>query len=373
MERGKEDNMWPYFLLIFIIFLLQFKYGNGGKSKIRFYVGLIILFLFAALRGVSNGDYDAYLTRGKEIDSLYKIIYNNTNMELGYCFLYYLINLFHLLEQTIIISMNFISILCISKFINKYSENKCLSLLLFLPLYFQFDMQAARTAVAISITVLGVNYIFKRRFFFFCLTIFLAMLFHRSAVVVFPLYFIYNLRVSLLAGLTSIVASVCYVKLIGMDNTVLYILKTLRLNNFYAKYFGYVNNKRFGYPFSLVDPRLLLCILVYVVSKVICKNSNKAEKFFINCGLMNVLIMILFSEHTIFCCRLSAYFNVYCIIIVPLILKTIYTLQCTKNKNGAVRSFREVKLLTVAFYALYGMVYAYVCFISLGLDYKFFF
>ena len=74
MERGKEDNMWPYFLLIFIIFLLQFKYGNGGKSKIRFYVGLIILFLFAALRGVSNGDYDAYLTRGKEIDSLYKII-----------------------------------------------------------------------------------------------------------------------------------------------------------------------------------------------------------------------------------------------------------------------------------------------------------
>ena len=199
------------------------------------------------------------------------------------------------------------------------------------------------------------------------------MLFHRSAVVVFPLYFIYNLRVSLLAGLTSIVASVCYVKLIGMDNTVLYILKTLRLNNFYAKYFGYVNNKRFGYPFSLVDPRLLLCILVYVVSKVICKNSNKAEKFFINCGLMNVLIMILFSEHTIFCCRLSAYFNVYCIIIVPLILKTIYTLQCTKNKNGAVRSFREVKLLTVAFYALYGMVYAYVCFISLGLDYKFFF
>ena len=49
MERGKEDNMWPYFLLIFIIFLLQFKYGNGGKSKIRFYVGLIILFLFAAL------------------------------------------------------------------------------------------------------------------------------------------------------------------------------------------------------------------------------------------------------------------------------------------------------------------------------------
>lgn len=365
--------MWPYILLVLTIFILQFEFNNRNKENFRFYIGITVLFLFAALRGVSNGDYIGYLLRGKEVNSVYKIFHNNTHMEIGYSILYYFVNLFHLPEQSIIMIMNFISIFCTGKFIERYSPNKCLSLLIFLPLYFQFDMQAARTAVAISISVMGIDYVIRRHFLHFCFTVFLAMLFHRSAIVVFPIYFLVNLRIDLFVGIMGIVGGMGYVTFIGIDRSILQILRMLGLNSFYVRYYGYVNSREFGYRFSLIDPRLLLCIFIYIAAKIICKKSTKIENFFINCSLVNVLIMIFFSEHTIFCCRLSAFYYVYFIVLIPMMLKRIFTSNLKICKNTAMKVCKELHLIITTFFMLYGVAYAYVCFISLGLKYKLFF
>ena len=365
--------MWPYILLILIIFFIQFEFNSERKERIRFAIGIILLFLFAALRGVSNGDYTAYLLRGKEIDSFYKIFNNNTHMEIGYSILYYFINLLHLPEQTIIMTMNLISIGCMSKFIKKYSANRCLSLLLFLPLYFQFDMQAARTAVAISICLMGITYVLDRKFLHFCAVIFLAMLFHRSAVIVLPIYFLMNFHINLVIGGIAIISSMCFVTFVGVDRTILSILQILKFDSFYVRYYGYISSEEFGYRFSLFDPRLLICILIYIVAKLACKRVSKLENLLINISLVNVLIMVLFSEHTIFCCRLSAFYNVYSIVLVPIVLKKVYVIQMNRSRNRAIRCNRELSLLINIFYAMYSMAYAYVCFIALGLDYKLFF
>lgn len=364
--------MWPYILVILIIFILQFKSNNKEKEKCQFYIGVIILFFFAAFRGVSNGDYTAYLKLGKEVDSVHKIFNNNTHMEIGYSILYYFINLFHFPEQSIIIAMNLISLYFVTKFINQYSLNKNLSLLLFLPLYFQFDMHAARTAVAISISTIGITYVLQRHIFKFCIAIFFATLFHSSAAIVLPIYFFMNININLFIGVITILGSMCYVYFVGLDKTVLLIFQKLNLQNFYVRYYHYVNDNDFGYRFSLIDPRLLYCIFIYIISKKVLKKATRIENFFINCSLANVLIMILFSEHTIFACRLSAFYNIYSIILVPIILKKVYISQIRRDGIAAIKSNKEIGLIMAVFFTLYAVSYAYVCFIALGLEYKLF-
>lgn len=363
--------MWPYFFMVIILFILQFKFCDKSRENVRFMTGAVLLFLFVALRGVSNGDYTVYLERGRDIDSLYKVFHNNTHMEVGYSMLYYVINLFRLPSQCIIMAMNLISITCITRFIKMYSPNQCLSLLLFLPLYFQFDMHAARTAVAISISALSITYAYRRQFFRFCFTIFLASLFHQVAVIALVVYFVVNIHIDLTIGMGFIFGSMCFIKLVGMDRLILEVFRFAGLNSFYVRYNGYVNSEDFGYPFSLFDPRLWLCILVYIAAKLLCRNATKIENLLINCCLLNALVMILFSEHTFICYRLSAFLNVYSIVLVPVVLKKIYCLRCGRSVNAAIRSYAEVNFLTVLLFTAYAFAYASQG--VGGLDYKFFF
>ena len=236
---------------------------------------------------------------------------------------------------------------------------------------FQFDMHAARTAVAISISALSITYAYRRQFFRFCFIVFLASLFHQVAVITLIVYFIVNIRINLMVGIACIMASMCFIKFIGMDKLVLEVFHFSGLNGFYIRYYGYVNSEAFGYPFSLFDPRLWLCILIYITAKLLCRNATKLENLFTNCCLVNALVMILFSEHTFICYRLSAFLNVYSVILIPLILKKLYCLQCDRNMNTAIRSYMEISFLTILLFTAYAFVYAHQG--VGGLDYKFFF
>lgn len=365
--------MWPYFLLVFFIILLQLK---GYFTKIKgvngkFYVGMVILFLFAALRGNGSGDYFTYLIRGENIDSLYDVFYNTTHMEIGYCMLYYIVNLLGLPAQFVIIGMNFISLTCITVFIKKYSDNWCLSLLLFLPLFFQFDMHAARTAVAISISCLGLGYALEKKLFRFILMVLFAMMFHKTALIVLPLYALGYIKVNLISGLFLIGLDMVFVKLVGFDSLAEKLLSFLGLNSFTSKYLSYVANKQYGYEFSLTDPRLLILIGIFVLAVTLIKKKGKREQMLLNCCLANILVQVLFSEHTLMACRLAAFYNIYLILLIPAVMKNLkerfqgYTYKYIGDAN-----FRLCEVGCIAFFSLYACVYIYVCFIATGVDYR---
>lgn len=364
--------MWPYFLLVFIIFILQFTLKEKDKKDLGFYIGIVILFLFAAFRGNGNGDYFNYLTRGQYIDTISEIFHNNTHMEIGYSILYYIVNILHLPKQCVIMGMNFISIACIAKFINRYSPYKCLSLLLFLPLYFQFDMHAARTAVAISISALSITYVYERKFLKFCFIIFAAMLFHQTAAAALLIYFFVNIHVNIFIGLASIFAGMAFVQWIGVDIFVLKILDWMKLESFYAKYNGYMKSELYGYRFSLLDIRLWLIIILFILAKIFCNNRDKLENLFVNCCFANAMSMILLSEHTFICYRLSAFFNVYIIIMVPIILSKFCNAKYYKNRIVLRYNRILAKGLVILFFTIYALAYVYTGFAAHGIEYRIF-
>lgn len=365
--------MWPYFLLVVLIYIIQFGFSGKRKEDLRFYTGILILFLFAAFRGNGSGDYFEYLSRGEYIYTINDIFHNNTHMEIGYAVLYYIVNLLHLPKQCVIMAMNFISIACISKFIYKYSPYKCLSLLLFLPLYFQFDMHAARTAVAISISALSITYAYKRKFLKFCIVIISAMMFHQTAAIAFIIYFLVNVRINLYLGIIWILAGMGFVQLIGVDRLALNIFKVMQLEYFYAKYDRYVNSELYGYKFSLFDPRLWLVIAIFILAKLFCKNAEKLENLFINCCFINIMSLVLLSEHTFICYRLSSFFNIYTIILVPLILNRLCKAECYKSRF-TLRSNRIIaKSMVLSLFMIYALIFVLAEYVFKGIEYKLFF
>lgn len=111
---------------------------NTGRKKHYYNIAgffLLFLILFAGFRGNGSGDYFAYLMSGSNIKTFSDIFNNTIHMDYGYCFLSWMINALHMPAQTIIISMNIISIGCVAKMIKRYSQMPIMSALIFLPFF----------------------------------------------------------------------------------------------------------------------------------------------------------------------------------------------------------------------------------------------
>lgn len=367
--------MWPYFALVVLILFLQIKV-NSQITKMQFYIGILILFVFAACRGNGSGDYFVYLNYGWDIRTFQEALYTHKNMEIGYRLIALFTNYLGLPGQANIIAMNFISITCISIFIKKYSKDWCLSLLVFLPLFFQFDMHAARTAVAISVSAFSLKYVIEKKPVKFIFVVVLAMMFHSSAVAALPLFILPYMKFDLVTGLLLIGVDIVFAALVGIDSLVFALLDLLGLEQLRAKYWytAVYNAETYGYRFSLWDPRLLILIAVFVIAAVTMKKRGKLENILINCCLANILILILFSEHTLIACRLSSFYNIYIVLLVPSIMNHVFELfNQYKSRYTGLKNRVLSRAGCIAFYGLLACVYIYVCFIAIGVDYRVFF
>lgn len=318
--------MLPYFIPLSICLILQYKYKLNEKiifnnRKIMFYIVTIILFLFAALRGNGDGDYYNYKSMCEHISTTERLFNNNYPVEFGFRLLSYSINLFGLNSQWIIIIMNFISITFTYISINKYSEDKILSVLVFFPLFLMFDMHASRTAVAMSICLYGFRYILEKKFIKYFICVFIASNFHKSALITLLLYPFVSIKVNTISSTVILFLCVILVKTVGINELVINILNLLGLDRLSYRFYEYTQSTRFGYEYKLYDPRLMLNVIIYYMSTIFCKFTEKKEKFFQRSVLLGIIISILFSQNTVFVTRLSNFFNIYLIFLIPLICK----------------------------------------------------
>jgi hypothetical protein len=201
--------MWLY-LIIFFIPVLAFFYRKRtvvyGKPIEGFENSVIFLFLiFISLMifvGISDmlGGYDRYIY-GELFDELADNMRNGSNIfssfiffeypkEIGYDFLNVIIAyltanryIFILILTVIIYTLTFISF-------KRYMTNYPYAVVLFLALMFFFTFTYLRQILAASIAWLSIRYIIDRKFWKFLLVIIVACLFHNSAIILFPFYFL---------------------------------------------------------------------------------------------------------------------------------------------------------------------------------------
>lgn len=184
---------YTIFFLI-ILFLLQSDKVLKIKGASSFFLAYVIIFLVCALRFDVGWDYVSYydlIERNiKFYDAQLSIIEPMNrwliaiSQYLGFTQLYFIVTSF---------------IICFSFYrtFKNHSSDFAVSTLLFLslPIFFFNSLSIIRQFVAVAIMMYSLRFIQSRDLFRFSIIVVVAILFHKSAIVAIPLYFLYERKV----------------------------------------------------------------------------------------------------------------------------------------------------------------------------------
>lgn len=289
--------MLIYFLLFTLIVLIGLT-----KIKYKYYFIFIILFLFSAIRFDVGYDYISY----------YNVItdLNSKNYERFGLIDQIIIDIARFLDfyQFYFITTSFIIIYLILKTIKMYSENYFFSILIFLsiPIFYLMSFTIIRQYVAISIIFFSIKYIFNRNIIKYMILIFIASIFHITALIAFPLYFAYKVRFTKKISLLIILFSFYIASLIPNI-----------LEIYFPYYYFYVSeNANSGK--SLLYFFLLIFFFILFHYKYI---KDEKSCFYYNTYVIGVALYCLLIQLGEVAPRVSYYYLIFLILLIPSTIK----------------------------------------------------
>ena len=269
----------------------------------------ITLTLISALRGGIGTDWISYK---KIFDSilyspeLVNKIYNG--VENGYLFVNVIMSKF---TNNYFILQFILSILtCSVVFVNFWKKSKVPFGLLFIYYvtnYFSINFEIVRQGFATVIVILGLKAIRKRNFFMWILVITLAMQFHVSAIVAFPLYFTTYKQISKNFAIVILCVSLL-ITFFGnfFIRTVLISLEILpflpkRINHLLSMYLA-VSSKHgklveFNSGFGIIVVYAIYSFIVFLCFK---KQQNKSKDYYVLNFMIYLIIMAIGRNVEIF-------------------------------------------------------------------------
>ena len=283
-----------------------------------------------------GADYEGY----EFIFSLLNIDVGNyeiTRLEKGYYFLIKMVNLISGTQQLVFLIMAIISNYLIYKFIIENSKDKILSILIFFLIgpFYSSGFNGIRQYLAISLFLYSLKYLKNKKVLKYFFFIFLGFLFHKSCILLLPLYLILNLKYSLKQKIIILILSLL----------VDYKLLPTILNIFNYGIYNSIVIYRVNSNFYLILLFLIFSMLIFLYNEK-NKNLNMVEEN-INFYTIVLLIITFFNEemypylNQIFL-RMVTYFLFNYIIIIP---------------NFIEKAFKQKKLIKSVFFIVISILY----------------
>ena len=187
------------------ITLVKCYLGNLFSDKQRklflLFSGIGLVFVMGARFAdpTMNGDLNNYVRMYQKMEMTpWNEVLLNSNIEPGYLLLNKICSVVFPWTQSIVFIEAFICVYFTFRFIYFNCKDVYLAVLMYLAQgLFIFELTGFRQAIAISLCLYSIEFIWKRNFFKFLIIVILACTFHSTAVVFFPMYFIANLKPSL--------------------------------------------------------------------------------------------------------------------------------------------------------------------------------
>ena len=197
-----------FYLVVFLILalfgLLEITDIHGVYKRILLMVSILIMWFIASLKYEVGGDWPTYTQFFIDIEPLGEVfsgnapLYHSSYMEPGYKLLNSAVKSIGGNMQWIFFFVGSINAVLFYTSLRKYCVYPILGILIYYcSIYFPLDLIAIRQAVAVQLFFLSLFYVHGRRFWPFFWILLLAFLFHRSAVLLFPLYWMINRPYSL--------------------------------------------------------------------------------------------------------------------------------------------------------------------------------
>lgn len=334
--------------VLMLIFLYPFFFRfheNDLKWKKQSYVYEIviatILILIVGLRKKTIGiDTNGYVYR-------FLHYYSNISLdrlplgffdEPGYVLLNWVLgHQFHAGYPVLLLICAAVSIAPVAVIIHKYSDYPELSWVIYLLFgFYTFTFSAMRQALAMGITVLAFLCIPKKRPVRFVLLVLLAMMFHKTAIIFLPMYWLRYLKISW--------GSVFLFLVIGI---LIYIFKSPILAFLNENASNYYAEQETGGMFQFLFIMLILISTVVMQEQFRESNPINSLMFFMIASTAAIFWMLK-ANPTLF--RLYFYYYIYVIIFIPNQIKAI--------KSQALRWSFAAGYLFVGAYFFYTQVLA---------------
>lgn len=311
--------------LIFIfICLYRSRYelevnNDKRKYKILNIVAFACLWILPAMR---------YYTVGTDAE-MYKNIflkansYNlaNSPVEIGYIILNKILHFFNIGNgsQIIFIVTSFIILYLISKVIFKYSKKYELSFFLFITMYFYYNsFNQIRQYIAIAITFYAIKYIFEKDLKKYVICIAIAFLFHQSAIIMLPFYYI--LQINFSKKISGIIIGLGILGYLILDKVLLIVFSLIPR---YQKYASGELSKLLTDGSNIVHALVLILLLAVIfILKDKLEEKDEKNKIYINAILFATTLQIL-GTRTVLFSRIVYYFSIYAILLIPNILDVV--------------------------------------------------
>ena len=249
--------------------------------------------LLASLRYVTGFDYRSYETIFRTIAAAGpSVLLQEGRLESGYVLLNVAAALLGGGYRAFLFLFHFILTALVFAWIERYSPSPWMSVYLFVTLqYLALSMNLLRQALAAAVVLWTYPFLKSRRFLPFCGVVLLAGCFHRTALVMIPLYFLLTLRVSKVHyGISALLAGSAYVLLDPLMNAAL---------SFFPAYRGYIRG-RYWQSNSFVYMLFPLCLFLYTLPliKQAAREPGKSPVL-ANCAFYSLLLQLFITRHFI--------------------------------------------------------------------------
>ena len=326
------------FLIISIMYIFFYKQTKKTKNIVFLRTCFILLTFLVIFRSFSIGnDTEKYIEVFKSAAEKKWYLLFVTKLEKGYVFINILLSYLTNNARVFLIILGIIFNYSIYEFIKKNSSNYYLSIITYLFfLYYYTSMTAFRQFFAISILLYALNFLKEKQLLKYILAVFIAFLFHKTAIIallIYPLYYMkYNNKRSLILIITSVL-----------------IVLTIEPLLKYITDLGIIK-----YEYKVRETGLSIANILYslvyfalYIYAVICKNNNNTEKydFTIYILLLSFCINLIGIRMNIIH-RLSDYFSIYTIILLPNLIEEM------KKK--------EIKRIVIGIYIIFLVGYSSV-------------
>ena len=312
-------------ILILTLFSIYLQF-NPKKSKIKV-LSIFSFLLILALGGLRyrvGADWYSYENLFRSVKNIYDL-FSAREEKLFMLFLYcnkIIVNSY----SFFVFSLFAVSFYLKFKVITKYSPDIFLSLIIyFYTLFLIYDVNGIRQGMAMAIVLFSISSILDKKLVLFIVLIITATLFHTSAILFLPFYWLSKINISkkalfIVVGV-SLIISIPIRNIIEHSNIVQSLLALETLSH----YSTYLSNETSGRDISIfsvaVFQRVFIFSLIFIYYDRIQINDDLKRLLF-NGYAIAILIFIFLSFSAEFAARLSFYYKALEILIVPIIVST---------------------------------------------------
>lgn len=293
--------------------LLDMYKGQVGK---RLYFAIIALQIavITGLRGYSVGPdtrgYAWHFTK-TAVKKLNDILYGEVEMERAYLLLEYGVSRIWDNPSFFFALIAIFYSYSVARFIYKNSSEPCLSYVLFVTLgFFTFSMTGMRQTLALGIMLFAIDHIRSRSLIRFLIVVGIASLFHASALVFVPAYFLAYRKITK-----------AYILLASLAIPASYLLRGTAFS-LLGRLSGYEYD-----PYSSEGPLVLIALMLiilvgsFIQRETVLKRSSDNIIYY-NMLLISILVaMIAFVNPSVL--RAAYYYHVYLLLFIPEVVLSI--------------------------------------------------